>query len=261
MLDGWRRLPEIAQTARSRRQNITGDDQITLRIDRNSAITNKLYLRDQARPLEKHLFVLGRRHYDAIAHCFFLLSLATAFILTYENHLSTTLTPPKNRGIYIKEVFCRISLCQNHRYHKLQNILFIFLNMKSGIRITAPQCMKRSSRVRQLAALHSSLYTSLASGYWRRLKKIIAGSPECSILVFLQRPATERRQNGNNLAWFKDEFEEGGSSRYELLSWIHHCRTCHLHKNPVVYMDNEKNIRVHIWKIYSVCYFHIRRLR
>ena len=49
-------------------------------------------------------FLLGCRHYDAIAHCFFL-SLDVAFVLTYGKKFIDTLTPPNNRDIHIEEFF------------------------------------------------------------------------------------------------------------------------------------------------------------
>ena len=64
-------------------KNIADNDQVTLRIDTNSAIT-KIYTYEIKQVVSKNIFLLRRRHYDAIAHCFFLLSLATAFVLTNE---------------------------------------------------------------------------------------------------------------------------------------------------------------------------------
>ena len=54
-------------------------------IDRSSAIT-KIYAYEIKQNLSKNIFLLlDRRYYDGIVHCFFfLLSLATAFVLTYE---------------------------------------------------------------------------------------------------------------------------------------------------------------------------------
>ena len=56
-----------------------------MRIDRNSAFT-KIYAYKIKQDLSRKTFFLlfGRRHYDSIAHCFFLLSLAMAFVLTYD---------------------------------------------------------------------------------------------------------------------------------------------------------------------------------
>ena len=55
------------------------------RFDRNSTIT-QIYAYEIKQDLLKNIFLLlGRHHYDAIAHCFFfLLSLAMAFVHTYE---------------------------------------------------------------------------------------------------------------------------------------------------------------------------------
>ena len=59
---------------------------------------------------------------------FTLLSLAKAFVLTYENNFSMSLIlTKKNQDIHIEEFFYRFYLSQNHRYHKIKYI-FIILN-------------------------------------------------------------------------------------------------------------------------------------
>ena len=57
---------------------------------------------NQAKRLEKLLFAAtNAAAIDSIEHCFFLLSLATAFVLPTKNNFSTTFNPPKNRDIHI----------------------------------------------------------------------------------------------------------------------------------------------------------------
>ena len=53
-------------------------------IDRSSAITKIYAYMIKQNLLKNNFLLLGRRYYDDIAHCFFLLSLATTFVLTYE---------------------------------------------------------------------------------------------------------------------------------------------------------------------------------
>ena len=129
MLCSWRRLPEIAQTACSRRQKhcrrwpgIPKD---------RSKFCNypNLSLQDQARNIEKHLFAARMPplwcHY---ALFFFLLSLVTAFVLTYEKLFLDNHEPTEKLRYTYWKVFCRFYLWQNHSYHKITNILFIFVN-------------------------------------------------------------------------------------------------------------------------------------
>ena len=100
MPHGWWRLPEIAQMARYRCKNITDDEQVTIRIDQNSTIT-KIYAYKIKQDLSKNIFLLlGRCHYDANVHCFFLLSLATAFVLAYKKCLDDLDPTEKLRHTY-----------------------------------------------------------------------------------------------------------------------------------------------------------------
>ena len=77
MLHGWQWLPDIIS-----------DDQVTPRVDRNSATIVKsfeIYAYQIMQSLLKIIFLLlGYRHHDALVQCYFLLSLTTAFVLTYE---------------------------------------------------------------------------------------------------------------------------------------------------------------------------------
>ena len=79
-LRGWWRLSEIAQTAPCRRQ--------TYRrwLPHRSKFRNNenLCLWDQEKPLEEHLFAVGTPPLWWQCTLFFLLSLATTFVLTYE---------------------------------------------------------------------------------------------------------------------------------------------------------------------------------
>ena len=81
-LRGWWRLPEIAQTARCRRQKHRRRWPGSIEIHKYE----NLCLRDQAKRLKKFLFAATNdTTIDGIAHYFcFLLSLATAFVLTFE---------------------------------------------------------------------------------------------------------------------------------------------------------------------------------
>ena len=91
-LRGWWRLPEIAQTARNRRQKHCREDQDRSKFHKY----DNLCLRDKAKRLEKLLFAATiTAAIDGIGHFFFLLSLATAFVFTSKNNFSTTLTPTK----------------------------------------------------------------------------------------------------------------------------------------------------------------------
>ena len=76
-----RRLLEIAQTARNRRQKHRQDDQDQSKFRKYE----NLCLRNQAKRLEKLLFpATNVAAIDDIAHFFFLLSLATTFVFTFE---------------------------------------------------------------------------------------------------------------------------------------------------------------------------------
>ena len=74
--------------------------------DRNSTNT-KMYAYEIKQNVSKKFFLLLRTTLllTALRTVFFLLSLTTAFVLTYENNFATTLTPPKHRDIYIVEFF------------------------------------------------------------------------------------------------------------------------------------------------------------
>ena len=64
-------------------ENIAGGGPVVTKIDRSSAIM-KTYAYEIKQNLSKDIFLLlDRRYYDDIEHCY-LLSLATAFVLTYE---------------------------------------------------------------------------------------------------------------------------------------------------------------------------------
>ena len=68
-------------------KNITGDDQIALRIDQNSAITKIYALKDM-------FLLLGCYHYDAKAHCFIsYYHSQQLFFSPMKNNFSMTLTP------------------------------------------------------------------------------------------------------------------------------------------------------------------------
>ena len=102
----WRRLTEIFQTAGCRRQKHRrrrpGDDQD----QSNFCNYQNLCLRDQAKPLEKYLLLLGCRYYDGITHCFFTYYHSQRLLFSRtKNNISTTLTPPKNRDIHIGEFY------------------------------------------------------------------------------------------------------------------------------------------------------------
>ena len=67
----------------------------------------KIYAYEIKQNLSNNMFLLlGRRYYDGIAHCFFfLLSLATAFILTYEKKFLDDLDPHENKIYILKSFF------------------------------------------------------------------------------------------------------------------------------------------------------------
>ena len=91
-LRSWRRLTEIVQTARCRcrknRRRRPGDDQ-----DRSKFLNYEiLCLKDQAKPLEKHLFAV--RSSLLRWHCFFSYYKSQWLLFSHmKNNFSTTLTP------------------------------------------------------------------------------------------------------------------------------------------------------------------------
>ena len=80
-LRGWWRLPEITQTARNRHQKHRRDDQNRSKFRKYE----NLCLWDQAKRLEKLLFAATNvPRLTALRTIFFLLSLATAFVFSFE---------------------------------------------------------------------------------------------------------------------------------------------------------------------------------
>ena len=107
-LHGWWRLPEIAQTARNRRQKHRRDDQ-----DRSKFRKYEIWcLRDQAKRLEKLLFAATcDAAIDGIAHCFFPAITCNGFCFHIWKIISRRPWPaPKNQDIQIVEFFCRFYL-------------------------------------------------------------------------------------------------------------------------------------------------------
>ena len=119
----WQRLPEIAQTARCRREN---SSPVMTRIDGNSTIM-KTYAYEIKQNLSKNNFLLlGRCHYDGIAHCFFYYHSQRLLFSSTKNNFSTTLIPLKNWDIHIEEFF--VDSIYSKTIDKKNNILFLFLN-------------------------------------------------------------------------------------------------------------------------------------
>ena len=86
---GWW-LPEIAQTARNRRQNIAG----TTRINRDTTNT-KIYAKGSSKTSRNTSFLRLRTtpRLTALRTVFFLLSLATAFVFTFQKSFLDDLDP------------------------------------------------------------------------------------------------------------------------------------------------------------------------
>ena len=111
-LRGWRQLTEIVQMARCGRQKChqrqPGDDQ-----DRSKFRNYKnLCLRDQAKPLEKHLFAVMMPLLWWHCTLFFF---STITHNSFCSHLRKIISwrswpPPKNRDIHIEEFFLRLHL-------------------------------------------------------------------------------------------------------------------------------------------------------
>ena len=80
-LHGWWRLVEIAQTARSRRQKHSQEWLGSIEI---SQIRKFMPTRSSKTSKKPSFCCYDAAAIDGIAHCFFLLSLAAAFVLTYE---------------------------------------------------------------------------------------------------------------------------------------------------------------------------------
>ena len=87
-------------------KHITGEDQVTLRIDWNSVIT-KIYAYEIKQDLSNNIFLLpGCCHYDVIAHYFFPTIPYNGFCSQLQKIISRwPWSPPKNREIHIEEFF------------------------------------------------------------------------------------------------------------------------------------------------------------
>ena len=86
-------------------KNITDDDQVTVKIDQNAAIT-EIYAYKIKQGLPKNIFLLlDRRHNDTIAQGFSYYHLQRLMFSPTKNNFSTTFIPPKNRDIHIEEFF------------------------------------------------------------------------------------------------------------------------------------------------------------
>ena len=103
MFLGFWRLPKIAQTAHSRCKKHcrwwSGSIEILQ--------LRKFVPARSSKTSRKNIFLLlGRRHYDDIAHCFFsYYHSQQVLFLPMKNKFSTTVTPPKNQEIHIEEFF------------------------------------------------------------------------------------------------------------------------------------------------------------
>ena len=136
---GWWRLSKIAQTARSRRQKQSQDDQVQSKFRKYE----NLCLRDQAKRLEKHSFCCYERRRDW-QHCTLFFSCYHSQRLLFlhsKNNFLTILTPPKNRDIHIVGFF--VDSIYSKTIDIIRKQIFFFLYFETEV-IQLPGGMLRS---------------------------------------------------------------------------------------------------------------------
>ena len=103
----WRQLPEVAQTACSRRKkNIASGDLAMTRIDRNSVIAKCMPMGSSRTSQKTSFLLLGHHRYDSIVHCFFPTITCNGFCYHLRKIISWwPSSPPKNRDIHIVVFF------------------------------------------------------------------------------------------------------------------------------------------------------------